>query len=97
MFHTCDAVFRILKSSVSDGNTGCIPVEGWSVALGTTILGMTWHYVDKNWNMRSVPIETLKMGTAAETGQQLRAMIEEVLAQNPIEGSDDIFVRTARS
>lgn len=97
LFDTYAAVCRILRRSVTDARTGCITVDGWSAALGAPILGMTWHYIDKQWNMRCVPIATLNMGLASKTGQQLRYIMQEILEQNPIVGADDVCVHTGTS
>lgn len=80
LYETYSSVCRILRTSVSSAKTACITVDGWSAALGAPILGVIWHCIDDNWNMRCVPIATLNMGIAIKTGQQLRFM-EEILEQ----------------
>lgn len=45
--------------------------------------------------MNCVPIATLNMGMVSKTGQQLRCIIQEILEQNTIVGSDDVRVHTA--
>lgn len=72
-------------------------VDGRNAALGSSILGVTWHFIDSNWKMRCVPIAILNMTTAVKTGQKMRCVIEKVLEQSPVVGSDDIRVYTAPS
>lgn len=72
-------------------------LDGWSAALGTPILGMTWQFIDEGWMLRSIPIATLNLQDAAKSGVQLCYIMEEVLTQNSIIGSDHVPVFTATS
>ena len=72
-------------------------VDGWSAALGSSISGITWHYIHGNWNLPCVPIATMNLGMASKTEQQLRCVKEQILEQNPIVGFDELRVQTAIS
>ena len=97
LFDTYAAICRIRRSSVTNARTRCITVDGWSAALGTPMLRMTWHCIDSQWNMYCVLVATLNIGMASQTGQQLRCIIQEILEQNPIVRSNDVRVHTATS
>lgn len=60
-------------------NKKYINVDGWNAEFRTPIFGMTWHFLDKNWNMRCVTIETLNMGLESNNGQKLGFIIQDVL------------------
>eukprot|EP00171_Calliarthron_tuberculosum_P001466 IDg1466t1 len=94
---TYNAVCGLLRSSVSSALTGSIALDGWSAASGAPILGVTWHYIDGSWKLQTIPVTTLHLGTASKTGEQLRCIVEELLQQSSIIGSDKIRVHTATS
>lgn len=94
---TYDAVCRILKRCVDTASTGSLTVDGWSAALGAPILGITWHFIDEKWNLQSIRISTLNTGGASKSGMQLCHIMEEVLIQSPILGSEKVRVFTGTS
>lgn len=72
-------------------------MDGWRAELGALILGITWHYREKQWNMRCVPIATLNMGLESKSGQQLCSIMQEIREQNPDVGADCVCVHTGPS
>lgn len=92
---TYEAACKMLRSLTSRAMTGCITFDGWSAALGAPILGVTWHFVDTDWRLRCIPIAALNLGDAAKKGKALCALIESVMSNNIIVGSDNIRVHTA--
>lgn len=64
-------VCRLLKRSINSVKTGRITLEGWSAALDSPILGMTWHFTDDAWRLQKVPVCALKTGTDSKTGEKL--------------------------
>lgn len=94
---TYKAVCLLLEIAADKATTGSLTVDDWRNEFGTPILGMTGHYCDDEWRIRSVPIASLNLGSARKTGAQLCPIIEEGLSQNPIVGSDKISVFTGTS
>lgn len=90
-----EAVCNILKSSISRAMTGCISFDGWSSTIHAPILGVTWHIVDENWRLRCIPVATLNTADSSKNGRQMCAIIEKVMKNNLIVGSEKIRVHTA--
>ena len=95
LFSTYNAVCRLLKSNTENAMVGSITCDGWSAALRAPILGITWHYVDSSWRLKSMPIATRNIGTASKSAVQTCAILEDVMQHNPVVGSADIRVHTA--
>lgn len=94
LFSVYRAVCRLLKQKTENAMVGCVTADGWSSALRAPILGITWHFVDSAWRLRTVPIATRFLGDASKTGLQLCAVLEDVLHNSPVVGSDKIKVHT---
>ena len=94
---TYQSVCAILKREATAASTGCITLDGWSAALGAPILGVTWHFVDNAWRLRSIPIAMLNTGAASKSGEQLRCIVTEVLKESEIVGSETIRMHTVTS
>lgn len=94
---TFTEVCKMLASQATSSMTGSITVDGWSAALGCPILGMTWHFIDDNWRMKSIPIAMLNTGTASKSAEQLRSIMEEIIRDNSIIGADCIRVHAVTS
>lgn len=92
-----DAVCRILSRSISKSRTGSITFDGWSVALGAPVIGVTSHFVNTEWALESIPIATLDIGDASKNGRHLCAFLEEIVQSSPVVGSEIIRVHTATS
>lgn len=68
-----------------------------TTGLGAPILGITWHYIDSNWNRKSVPNTTLHTGAASKSGEKVRSIVEKFLDNNDIIGSENISIHTITS
>ena len=90
LFEVFKASCRIMRGFVDKATSGTLTVDDWRNALGAPILGMTWHYCDEQWALRSVPIASINMSTCRKTVSQLCEIMEEILAQSEIVGSDDV-------
>ena len=94
---TNNAVSDLLNSSATQAEVGSVTIDGWSAALGTPVLGMTWHFIDEAWKLKCLPIAALDTGTACKSSEQLRAIVEEILKESSVVGSDRITVHTITS
>ena len=91
------AVCGLLKQSCTSAVTGSISLDGWSAALGTPILGVTWSFIDDAWRLRSVPISMLNIGGVPKTAEQLRSIVTEILKHSLVVGSENIRIHTITS
>ena len=91
------AICDLLSDMATSALTGCLTVDGWSAALGTPILGMTWHFIDDQWRMKSVPVSLLNTWTASKSAEQLRSIMNEIISDNSVIGSDKIKVHAVTS
>lgn len=91
------AVCNLLKGQCESAHVGNITLDGWSAALGTPILGITWNFIDSSWCLKCIPICMLNTGTASKSAEQLRSIVTELLKQSMIVGSDNIRIHTATS
>lgn len=57
MPNTYYAVCSVLFESVNEIRTGFLTVDGWSAALGTPILGVTWHFGYKSEERSNFKLE----------------------------------------
>lgn len=73
---------------VTSALIGCLTLDGCSAALGVTIPGITWHFVDDNWRLKSVLIGTLNTGEASKSTEQLCYIVGEVMKNYVIFGSE---------
>lgn len=87
----------MLASQATSSMTGSITVDGWSSVLGCPILGMTWHLIEDNWRMKSIPVAMLNTGTASKSAEQLHSIMEEIIGDNIIIGADCIRVHAVTS
>ena len=55
---------------------------------------MTWHFIDSDWNLKSIPLCSLNIRLSNKTGTQLCSIMEEVLRSRKIVGSESITVNT---
>ena len=97
LLRTYRAVCELLKKSVTNALKGSLTLDGWSSALGTPILGITWHFIDDSWRLCSIPITTLNTGTASKSAEQLRSIVDCVLRNSVIIGSEKISIHTITS
>ena len=77
--------------------TGRLTVDGWSAAVGSTILGRTWKFIEENWLIKSIPFPMLNTGTASKTAKQLKCIIQEVIRDNSVIGSNRIRIHAITS
>ena len=91
------AVCRIIRRSANEASSGCLTFDGWSASLGTPVMGVTWHFIDSSWTLKSVPIATQSVGDASKTGVQLCAILEQLVQENLIVGSERLRIHTATS
>lgn len=94
---TYRAVCDLLQTVATCALTGSLTLDGWSAALGAPILGITWHFIDDSWRLCSIPITTLNTGTASKSAEQLRSIVDCVLKNSTIIGSDKISIHTITS
>lgn len=92
MLQTYQAACCLLRASVTDPTTRCMTFDEWSAALGAPILGVTSNYVDKDWSLKCIPIASLNIGDASKSSIQLRALLDEIVRENEIIGSDNIRI-----
>lgn len=94
---TYKSICRFLRREATSASVGCITLDGWSAALGSPVLGVTWHFVDDDWRLRCIPISALNTGTASKSGEQLRCIVNEIMSESEIIGSDAIRIHTVTS
>ena len=92
---TYKAFARLLQSSIGSAGSCSITVDAWSAALGMSILGLTWHFIDENWTLQSIPISILSLGPVKKAVSQLKAIIYTVLHENNIVSDEYIKVFSA--
>lgn len=94
MFLSFKDVCSIFRSFTTSALTESITVDVWSSALEASMLGVTWNFVYEHRHLKSVPVSTLNMGNAEETGELLRHFVDEVLKDREIIGSPKIRIQT---
>ena len=94
---TYTEVCNLLRRDANYALTSCLTLDGWSAALGEPILGVTWNYIYHLWRLKCVPICILNTRDAYKSSEQLRCIVDEVLKESPVIGSDDISIHTITS
>lgn len=77
-------VCSLLRESVCEVSTGSMNADAWRAALGESILGMTWDFLDEDW-FKKVPTSTLNIIDNSNNCEQLRSIIKErILIRAPL-------------
>ena len=75
----------------------CITLDAWRAAVSTPLLCISWNLLDEEKWLRCVPTSTLNTGSSSKFGEQFRCIVNEIVKESEIVGSDSIRIRTVSS
>jgi hypothetical protein len=62
-----------------------ISSDGWTSRAGDTYLGITYHFIDSNWVLRSVTVDLEKL-QGSTTGEELTWKVPSAWAKREVAG-----------
>ena len=62
-----------------------IASDGWTSRAGDTYLGITYHYIDANWVLRSVTVDVEKLD-GSTTGEELTMKVPAAWSKRSVAG-----------
>ena len=62
-----------------------ISSDGWTSRAGDTYLGITYHFIDANWVLRSVTVDVEKL-EGSTTGEELTWKVPSAWAKREVAG-----------
>lgn len=85
-------VFRVISkltsSSTQVSKVGGVTYDGWSARLGAPIAGLTFHYIDQNWILKSFPICFMNTVDIGKSAIEHESIIKSALRNNEKLGAD---------
>lgn len=94
---TYNALCNILRSMATSALKGSLTLDGWSAALVSPILRLTWNYIDDRWNLRPNPVTMLHTGDTSKSAEQLGSIVEGVLNHRTRIGLEKLMIHTITS
>jgi hypothetical protein len=62
-----------------------ISSDGWTSRSGDTYLGVTYHYIDSNWDLRSLTVDVEKL-EGSTTGEELTLKVPTAWCKRTVAG-----------
>jgi len=62
-----------------------ITSDGWTSRSGDTYLGVTYHYIDSNWDLRSLTVDVEKL-EGSTTGEELTWKVPTAWCKHTVAG-----------
>jgi len=85
-------VADIAAKETGDVKVGSFTYDGWSAQFGTPIAGMTFHYIDSSWNLKTFPLCFLSLEDLGKTANQHEAVMSAAITTNDKLGSNVVVM-----
>jgi len=89
-------VYKIIAEIASEEtgsvNVGSFTYDGWSAAQGASIAGMTFHYIDADWSIKSFPLCFFNIEDMGKTANAHKAIMDAAISTNDKLGSNVVVM-----
>ncbi len=85
-------VARFMAAETGSVKVGSFTYDGMSAKLGAAISGMTFNFVDTNWNLRTFPLCFFDTEEIGKTAEEHEAIITAAVRDNDKLGSDVLVI-----
>jgi len=86
-----DVVNDFLREETAEVRAGSVTYDGWSDKSGAPVAGLTFNFVNADWNLVAMPVSFFDTGDAVKDGPGHKRILEAALTDNPRLG-DDVLI-----
>lgn len=86
------AVAELASEETGSVKVGSFTYDGWSAAQGTSIAGMSFHYIDSNWNIKSFPLCFFNLEDMGKTANAHEAVMSAAISTNDKLAADVVIM-----